>query len=74
VVFVLTEFQLVDRKTAEENDRGENSHENYKARQHRSVRQRLVRIQEQATEKAKRAKAASRARAAERPRPRTRAR
>lgn len=74
VVFVLTEFQLVDRRTAEENDRGENSHENYKARQHRSVRQRLVRVQEQTTEKAKRAKAASRARAAARPRPRTKAR
>jgi uncharacterized protein (TIGR04552 family) len=74
VVFVLTEFQLVDRKTAEENERGENSHENYKARQHRSVRQRLVRIQEHATEKAKRAKAASRSRAAARPRPRKKAR
>jgi uncharacterized protein (TIGR04552 family) len=74
VVFVLTEFQLVDRKTAEENERGENSHENYKARQHRSVRQRLVRIQEHTTEKAKRAKAASRSRAAARPRPRKKAR
>ena len=74
VVFVLTEFQLVDQKTAEENERGENSHENYKARQHRSVRQRLVRVQEQASEKAKRAKAASRTRAAARPRPRKKAR
>jgi uncharacterized protein (TIGR04552 family) len=74
VVFVLTEFQLVDRRTAEDNERGENSHENYKARQHRSVRQRLVRLQEQSTEKAKRAKAASRTRTAARPRPRTKAR
>ncbi len=74
VVFVLTEFQLVDQKTAEENERGENSHENYKGRQHRSVRQRLVRVQEQASEKAKRAKAASRTRAAARPRPRKKAR
>jgi uncharacterized protein (TIGR04552 family) len=74
VVFVLTEFQLVDQRTAEENERGENSHENYKARQHRSVRQRLIRVQEHATEKAKRAKAASRARTAARPRPRKKAR
>jgi uncharacterized protein (TIGR04552 family) len=74
VVFVLTEFQLVDQKTAEDNERGENSHENYKARQHRSVRQRLVRVHEQSTEKAKRAKAASRTRSAARPRPRTKAR
>jgi len=74
VVFVLTEFQLVDRKTADENERGENSHENYKARQHRSVRQRLVRVHEQATEKAKRAKAASRTRTAARTRPRKKAR
>jgi uncharacterized protein (TIGR04552 family) len=74
VVFVLTEFQLVDQKTAEDNERGENSHENYKARQHRSVRQRLVRVQDQSSEKAKRAKAAARTRAAARPRPRKKAR
>jgi uncharacterized protein (TIGR04552 family) len=43
VVFVLTEFQLVDHQTALENERGENSHEAYKARQHRSVRVRLTR-------------------------------
>jgi uncharacterized protein (TIGR04552 family) len=43
VVFVLTEFQLVDQETALENERGENSHEAYKARQYRSVRQRLLR-------------------------------
>jgi len=43
VVFVLTEFQLVDQETALENERGENSHEAYKARQYRSVRLRLMR-------------------------------
>ncbi len=43
VVFVLTEFQLADQKTAVENEAGDNNHEMYKARQHRSVRQRLVR-------------------------------
>lgn len=43
VVFVLTEFQLADQKTAIDNEAGENNHEMYKARQHRSVRQRLIR-------------------------------
>jgi uncharacterized protein (TIGR04552 family) len=43
VVFVLTEFQLADQQTAIDNEAGENSHEMYKARQHRSVRERLVR-------------------------------
>lgn len=43
VVFVLTEFQLVDKGTTEENERGESSHDAYKARQHRSVRLRLMR-------------------------------
>ncbi len=43
VVFVLTEFQLVDQDTALENERGDNNHEEYKARQHRSVRHRLMR-------------------------------
>ncbi|HTE49431.1 MAG TPA: TIGR04552 family protein [Kofleriaceae bacterium] len=43
VVFVLTEFQLVDQETALENERGDNSHEEYKARQYRSVRHRLMR-------------------------------
>lgn len=43
VVFVLTEFQLVDQETALENERGDSSHDAYKARQHRSVRHRLMR-------------------------------
>jgi uncharacterized protein (TIGR04552 family) len=42
-VFVLTEFQLLDRKTAEENEAGENSHEKYKERQKTRVRLRLTR-------------------------------
>jgi uncharacterized protein (TIGR04552 family) len=43
VVFVLTEFQLADEETATANEKGENSHEAYKERQHRSVRMRLLR-------------------------------
>ena len=70
MVFVLTEFQLVDAATAAENEQGENSHENYKARQHRSVRQRLLRTKEGATEKDRRKRIAARTRAAARPRPR----
>jgi uncharacterized protein (TIGR04552 family) len=70
VVFVLTEFQLVDQATASENEQGENSHENYKARQHRSVRQRLVRTKESNTDRERRKRIAARTRAAARPRPR----
>ncbi len=43
IVFVLTEFQVVDAKTAHENDVGENSHEKYKERQHARVKARLLR-------------------------------
>jgi uncharacterized protein (TIGR04552 family) len=43
VVFVLTEFQLVDQETALENEQGDSNHEAYKDRQHRSVRLRLTR-------------------------------
>lgn len=43
VVFVLTEFQLTDERTAMDNQRGESSHERYKARQHRKVVARLMR-------------------------------
>lgn len=43
VVFVLTEFQIADQQTAHNNETGENSHDAYKARQHRRVRQRLMR-------------------------------
>jgi uncharacterized protein (TIGR04552 family) len=42
VVFVLTEFQVVDVATAARNETGENSHERYKARQHTQVRERLA--------------------------------
>jgi uncharacterized protein (TIGR04552 family) len=43
VVFVLTEFQVVDARTAHDNETGENSHEKYKERQHARVKQRLLR-------------------------------
>lgn len=43
VVFVLVEFQVVDRKRAEANEQGERSHERYKHRQHHRVRERLLR-------------------------------
>jgi len=42
VVFVLTEFQIVDARTAEANEQGENSHERYKERQATRVRARLM--------------------------------
>lgn len=60
VVFVLTEFQLVDQRTAEENERGENNHDAYKARQHRSVRLRLMRGLEASAERRRRAVATQR--------------
>lgn len=41
VVFVLCEFQIVDRDTEEANERGEASHERYKERQRQSVKRRL---------------------------------
>src|SRR5262249_18341089 len=37
IVFVLTEFQVVDARTAHDNESGENSHEKYKERQHARV-------------------------------------
>ena len=43
VVFVLTEFQLADKQTAQENELGDNNHTSYKFRQHDRVRQRLMR-------------------------------
>ncbi len=43
VVFVLTEFQVADKATAQRNDSGACSHEEYKARQHERVRVRLLR-------------------------------
>jgi uncharacterized protein (TIGR04552 family) len=43
VVFVLTEFQLADKVTAQRNESGASSHEAYKARQNERVRMRLFR-------------------------------
>ena len=43
VVFVLAEFQISDKRTATQNEQGENSHERYKARQHDQVLVRLTR-------------------------------
>lgn len=43
VVFVLTEFQIADKATAQNNESGASSHEAYKARQHERVRMRLFR-------------------------------
>ena len=43
VIFGLAELQLVDKATDEENERGENRHDRYRARQHMKVRDRLER-------------------------------
>ncbi|MBA3549570.1 MAG: TIGR04552 family protein [Nannocystis sp.] len=43
VVFVTAEFQIMDKGTAEANEQGENSHTQYKHRQHQHVRVRLLR-------------------------------
>jgi uncharacterized protein (TIGR04552 family) len=43
IVFVLTEFQVLDLRTAHDNEIGENSHEKYKERQHARVKARLLR-------------------------------
>jgi uncharacterized protein (TIGR04552 family) len=43
IVFVLTEFQLIDKHTAHQNELGENSHERYKERQQARVKLRLTR-------------------------------
>ncbi len=42
IVFVLTEFQIIDARTAENNERGENSHDKYKERQAARVKARLM--------------------------------
>lgn len=42
VVFVLTEFQIIDARTAVGNEQGENSHERYKERQVARVKSRLL--------------------------------
>lgn len=41
IIFVLTEFQVMDAETARQNEAGENSHQHYKARQHERVKFRL---------------------------------
>jgi uncharacterized protein (TIGR04552 family) len=41
VIFVLTEFQVMDAETAGMNEAGENSHQAYKERQHERVKLRL---------------------------------
>ncbi|MCK5688650.1 TIGR04552 family protein, partial [Myxococcota bacterium] len=41
ITFVQTEFQLVDAKTAQSNEEGENAHDRYKARQMVRVKDRL---------------------------------
>ncbi len=41
VIFVLTEFQVMDAETARQNEAGENSHARYKSRQHERVKFRL---------------------------------
>lgn len=43
LVFVLVEFQIMDRATAEANERGESSHAQYKRRQYARVKERLLR-------------------------------
>jgi uncharacterized protein (TIGR04552 family) len=43
IVYVLTEFQILDTRTAHDNEAGENSHERYKERQHARVKMRLLR-------------------------------
>ncbi len=41
IIFVLTEFQVMDAETAHLNEQGENSHQAYKERQHQRVKTRL---------------------------------
>jgi uncharacterized protein (TIGR04552 family) len=41
IIFVLTEFQVMDAETARMNEAGDNSHAKYKARQHERVKFRL---------------------------------
>jgi uncharacterized protein (TIGR04552 family) len=43
VIFVLAEFQVLDRATALTNETGDTAHEEYKTRQHQRVRERLLR-------------------------------
>jgi len=43
LVFVLAEFQILDRASAESNERGDSSHDRYKKRQHVRVKERMLR-------------------------------
>lgn len=43
LVFVLAEFQILDRASAETNEQGESSHDQYKRRQHMRVKERMLR-------------------------------
>ena len=43
VVFVLAEFQVLDKATADANEQGESAHHRYKYRQHGRVKERLLR-------------------------------
>lgn len=43
VVFVLAEFQVLDKETAAANETGESAHTIYKTRQHKAVKERLLR-------------------------------
>ena len=49
IVFVLTEFQIVDQAISITNEQGENSHQRYKERQHARVPARLTRGLKDAT-------------------------
>ncbi|MCP4499246.1 MAG: TIGR04552 family protein [Deltaproteobacteria bacterium] len=42
-VFHMAEFQVVDKATAEQNERGDNAHDAYKTRQLKRVKERIVR-------------------------------
>lgn len=54
VVFVLAEFQIVDRARSAANETGENSHAQYKHRQYQRVRERLLREPKKAEKSDKR--------------------
>lgn len=43
LVFVLAEFQILDRNSAESNEQGDSSHAQYKRRQHIRVKERMLR-------------------------------
>lgn len=65
VVFVLAEFQILDRETARRNEQGESSHAAYKTRQHARVRERMLRSRPEPKERPEPATATSDERAPE---------